>query len=77
MTAREQAEQLRQEAISTLLDEKAAIEEMLLTLGYQDEPAGKRRGRAPKPSNPAAPEAPAPIQESPSQYSYPDERQGH
>ena len=37
MTAREQAEELRQEAIKRLLGEMAAIEEMLLTLGYQKE----------------------------------------
>jgi hypothetical protein len=50
MTAREQAEELRQEAIRTLLDEKAEIEEMLNTLGYQKEGSPKRRGRPPKPA---------------------------
>jgi hypothetical protein len=50
MTAREQAEELRQEAIRTLLTEKIAIEEMLNTLGYQkEEGSRKRRGRPPKP----------------------------
>ena len=50
MTAREHAEELRQEAIKTLLDEKNAIEEMLNTLGYQrEEGSHKRRGRPPKP----------------------------
>lgn len=61
MTAREHAEQLRQEAIKTLLDEKAAIEEMLNTLGYQKEATSpKRRGRPPKPAadQPGQPEPP-------------------
>ena len=50
MTAREHAEELRQEAIRTLLDEKAAIEEMLNTLGYQkEEGSHKRRDHPPKP----------------------------
>jgi hypothetical protein len=55
MTAREQAEELRQEAIRTLLDEKAEIDELLNTLGYQkEEGSHKRRGRPPKPvSEPA------------------------
>ena len=50
MTAREQAEQLRQQAIKALLDESRAIEEMLKTLGYDAErkAAAKRRGRPPK-----------------------------
>ena len=47
MTAREQAEQLRQQAIQTLLEEKEAIDAMLTTLGY-DEKKAKRRGRPPK-----------------------------
>ena len=51
MTAREHAEELRQEAIRTLLTEKVAIEEMLNTLGYQkEEGSHKRRGRPPKPA---------------------------
>ncbi len=49
MTAREHAEELRQQAIKTLLDEKTAIEEMLNTLGYQNEGSPKRRGRPAKP----------------------------
>jgi hypothetical protein len=49
MTAREQAEQLRQQAIQTLLEEKEAIDKMLVTLGYGDAlPTVKRRGRRPK-----------------------------
>ena len=49
MTAREQAEQLRQQAIQTLVEEKEAIDKMLKTLGYgENPPAGKRRGRRPK-----------------------------
>jgi uncharacterized protein HemY len=48
MTAREHAEELRQQAIKTLLDEKAEIEEMLNTLGFQKEAPTKRRGRPPK-----------------------------
>jgi len=49
MTAREQAEQLRQQAIQTLLEEKKAIDEMLRMLGYDEtgQPE-KRRGRWPK-----------------------------
>ena len=47
MTAREQAEQLRQQAIQTLLEEREAIDKMLGTLGY-DEKKAKRRGRPPK-----------------------------
>ena len=50
MTAREHAEELRQEAIRTLLNEKAEIDELLNTLGYQkEEGSHKRRGRPPKP----------------------------
>ena len=49
MTAREQAEQLRQQAIQTLLEEKEAIDKMLGTLGYGENiPTAKRRGRRPK-----------------------------
>ena len=49
MTAREHAEELRQQAIQTLLDEKRAIDGMLRTLGYEETaPAEKRRGRRPK-----------------------------
>lgn len=53
MTAREQAEQLRQQAIQTLLEEREAIDKMLGTLGYgENAPAGKRRGRRPKQRDP-------------------------
>jgi hypothetical protein len=49
MTAREQAEELRQQAIKTLLEEKKAIDGMLRTLGYEETAlAEKRRGRRPK-----------------------------
>jgi hypothetical protein len=51
MTAREHAEELRQQAIQTLLDEKKAIDGMLRTLSYEETaqaPAEKRRGRRPK-----------------------------
>jgi len=50
MTAREQAEELRQQAITTLLDEKVAIDALLDTLGYQKETASQkvRRGRPKK-----------------------------
>jgi hypothetical protein len=49
MTPREHAEELRQQAIKTLLAEKRAIEEQLKLLGYGKENAvnGKRRGRPP------------------------------
>jgi hypothetical protein len=46
MTAREHAEELRQQAIQTLLEEKKAIDGMLRTLGYEETaPVEKRRGR--------------------------------
>ncbi len=49
MTAREQAEQLRQQAIQMLPEENEAIHKMLKTLGYGETPAtGKRRGRRSK-----------------------------
>jgi hypothetical protein len=50
MTAREQAEELRQQAIKTLLTEKQAIEQQLKLLGYGQENGimMKRRGRPPK-----------------------------
>lgn len=53
MNAREKAEQLRQEAIRGLLDEKKAIEEMLKTIGYNSEGkvAGKKRSRTTKEEN--------------------------
>jgi hypothetical protein len=56
MTAREQAEELRQQAIKTLLAEKQAIEEQLKLLGYGHENGAtmKRRGRPPKPAIEAA-----------------------
>jgi hypothetical protein len=52
MTAREKAEQLRQEAIQGLLTERQTIDDMLATLGYGHEAQApttiKRRGRPPK-----------------------------
>ena len=49
MTAREQAEELRQQAIKTLLEEKKAIDAELRTLGYEETAIPeKRRGRRPK-----------------------------
>jgi hypothetical protein len=50
MGAREEAEQLRQQAIAKLLGERDAIDEQLKLLGYGHDaktPA-KRRGRPPK-----------------------------
>jgi hypothetical protein len=50
MTAREEAQQLRQEAIKKLLDERNAIDQELTLLGYGQEKDAtkKRRGRPPK-----------------------------
>lgn len=49
MTAREQAEELRQQAIKTLLEEKKAIDGMLKTLGYgEEESVPRQRGRRPR-----------------------------
>ena len=50
MTAREHAEELRQEAIRTLIAERDAIDLQLKHLGYGQEKAAptKRRGRPPK-----------------------------
>ena len=49
MTAIEQAEELRQQAITILLDERDAIGQKLTLLGYeQKSPDTKRRGRPPK-----------------------------
>lgn len=52
MTAREKAEQLRQEAIQELLAERQQIDDMLATLGHDREAraptAKRRRGRPPK-----------------------------
>jgi hypothetical protein len=50
MTAIEQAEELRQKAISLLIAERDQIEERLIQLGYGQEkaPLGKKRGRKPK-----------------------------
>ncbi len=42
-TAREHAEELRQEAIRRLLVEKAAVEEMLARLGYRREARSSQR----------------------------------
>lgn len=56
----EQAEQLRQRAISLLVEERGRIDAQLGQLGYGQEkaPSGKRRGRRPK--NFTEPEAPEP-----------------
>jgi hypothetical protein len=71
MTAREHAEELRQEAIKTLLAEKAAVEELLGRLGYQKEaPSPKRRGRL---LITAREEAPPPVEEPISRTARPDE----
>lgn len=50
MSAIEQAEELRQQAIQLLLAEQELIGERLLQLGYDQEnsPVGKRRGRRSK-----------------------------
>ena len=50
MGAREQAAELRQQAIQVLLKEQELIREQLLELGYDQEnsTAGKRRGRRAK-----------------------------
>jgi hypothetical protein len=56
MTAREHAEELRQEAIKTLLAERDEIDVQLKQLGYAQEiktaSSGKRRGRPPKDGTP-------------------------
>ncbi len=71
MTAREHAEELRQEAIRTLLIEKAAVEELLGRLGYQkDAPSPKRRGRL---LVTAREETPPPVEEPISRNARPDE----
>jgi hypothetical protein len=49
MTAREQAEDLQQQAIQTLLEERKAIDEMLRRLGHGETALPeKRRGRRPR-----------------------------
>jgi hypothetical protein len=50
MTAIEQAEQLRLQAIEILTAERGRIDEQLAQLGHGQEkaPTGKRRGRKPK-----------------------------
>lgn len=50
MSAIEQAEELRQQAIQLLLAEQEQLGKRLLQLGYDPEnsPVGKRRGRRPK-----------------------------
>jgi hypothetical protein len=50
MTAREQAEELKRQAIDVLLRERDAIEAELKALGYGKENTvnGKKRGRPPK-----------------------------
>lgn len=63
MTAREQAEQLRQQAIQTLLEEKDAIDKMLQSLSYSENmPGGKRRGRRSK--QPVAQEVSLPVEQN-------------
>jgi hypothetical protein len=63
MSAKEQAEELRQQAIKLLLDEQELLREQLLQFGYDKEnaPAGKRRGRRPK----VATESGAPVNDTP------------
>ena len=61
MTARDHAEELRQEAIRILLAERSAIEEMLRTLSYQRE-APMMRGHSMLPGS-AAQEASLIVQE--------------
>jgi hypothetical protein len=71
MTAREHAEELRQEAIKTLLAEKRAVEELLGRLGFQKEaPTPKRRGRL---LNTAREESPPPVEEPMNRTARPDE----
>lgn len=50
MTAIEQAEQLRRQAVEILTAERGRIDEQLAQLGYGQEkaPLGKKRGRKPK-----------------------------
>jgi hypothetical protein len=50
MSAREQAAELKQQAIEVLLKEQDLIRKELLEMGYDQEniPAGKRRGRRAK-----------------------------
>jgi len=54
MTAIEQAEQLRNQAIEILVAERARIDEQLASFGYGQEKAAlpKKRGRKPKTSTP-------------------------
>ncbi len=62
MTAREKAEQLRQEAIKELLDEKKAIEEMLKTLSYDKTAPKVKRGQkiiSPEPGQPEQEQQPS------------------
>jgi len=47
-TPREHAEQLRQEAIRTLLTERDAIDAQLTLLGHEKTAPHKKRGRPPK-----------------------------
>lgn len=48
MTALEQAEKLRQDAIKTLQEERDRIDEMLQLLGEKTAPHSKKRGRSKK-----------------------------
>jgi hypothetical protein len=60
MTAIEQAEQLRLQAIEILTAERQRLDEQLAQLGYGQEkaPLGKKRGR--KPKNSVMPQADQP-----------------
>lgn len=48
MTILDQAEQLRQQAISLLLQERGTIQERLTQLGYDGESVGEIKNRKPK-----------------------------
>jgi hypothetical protein len=54
MSALHDAEQLRQQAIAVLLEERSAIEEALTVIGYVNGEPQKRRGRPPKEKAPTA-----------------------
>lgn len=69
MTALQEAEDLRQQAIRILISEREEIDTQLARLGYGEikAPSGKRRGRKPKNATPA---------EDPSQPSFRSESSG-